>query len=302
MDIAKLKKQGICILIVVTFPSTAMAAVKNQQPSRAKKLTKSATMRSVLKDIQDTKKWDVTLGAGIMVGPKYEGSDETEVGVLPMFEIVWNDLVYLNLAEGLGAYFYEDHGFVLSSSIGYSGGRDDGDSKYFKGLGDIDSSVIWTANLEYELGPISPYISMTKHFGGTDGLQGEIGVSSMISLGVLTGDFSMADMDNLQKGDGDKLKAAILFGVSADWANGKYTDGYWSITQQQSVASGYEEYSAEAGFHSVNVDLGLMYPISETWTANIMVGYSHFVGDVADSPLIRDKDQFSSGMILSYTF
>ncbi len=45
-----------------------------------------------------------------------------------------------------------------------------------------------------------------------------------------------------------------------------------------------------------------MVPVTKSWTANAMLGYSQLVGDAADSPIVKDEGQVSGGLFVSYAF
>ncbi len=209
----------------------------------------------------------------------------------PLVDNMWNDTVYLGF-DGLGAYVYQDHGFSVSGGVGYEFGRDESDSSDLRGLGDIDGALTLNLNVEYDFGFVSPYAEVAKQLGGSDGFLAQVGVNSMMPLGMVAGGMSGMDEDG----------PALMLGVSADWADDNYTGEYFGVNARQSARSGYAQYKAEAGFKSINADIGLMVPVTDHWSANAMVGYSQLVGDAADSPIVKDDGQLSGGVFVSYTF
>ncbi|MGH1377031.1 MAG: MipA/OmpV family protein [Alphaproteobacteria bacterium] len=290
------------VVALMALPNTAQADDKLDNWAKGSKKWEKTHIheQGVIDKITDKSKWDITVGAGAGFAPKYEGSDEMEFSGMPLIDIVWNDTVYLG-PDGLGAYVYQDNGISVSGGIGYDGGRDQGDSSDLRGLGDVDGALTMNVNIEYDLGFVSPYVEVEKHLGGSDGLLAQVGVQSMIPLGLITGDITANDMENM--GDNDHPEgAALMFGVSADWADDNYTEEYFGVNARQSARSGYAQYDAEAGFKSINADIGVMVPVTKSWTANAMLGYSQLVGDAADSPIVKDEGQVSGGLFVSYAF
>ncbi len=241
-----------------------------------------------------TSNWDVVVGLGAGYGPDYEGSDNYEFSPLPILEITWNDRIYLSTGEGLGAYFYKGDQLSFKGGIGYNGGRDESDNSHLRGLGDIGGAAVLNAGLEYEIGPLTPYIELEKSLGGSDGLQIEFGIETMIPLG------STKKMNG--KDDDDFSGPALMLGISADWVDDNYAESYFSVNALQSSRSGLVQYTAESGFKSVNFEAGLMYPFGEHWALNTMIGYSQLLGDAADSPIVKDEGQFFGGIFVTYRF
>jgi len=245
---------------------------------------------------EEKKDWQINLGLGAFVSPAYEGSDEVDVMPFPLIDITWKDRVFFNTGDGLGVHFYNKNDLTLSASIGYEMGRKEDDSNALKGLGDIDDAASANFTMEYDLGPVTPYLGVSKHLGGTDGTLVEIGVESMVPFAALVGK-KPGQFEN-----GNPKGLMFHMGISTTWADDNYMGDYFGISSKQAAASSYSRYSAEAGFKSVDFEFGAMYPFTENWAINASVGYSHLLGDAADSPIVKDEDQFSGGIFLTYSF
>lgn len=255
--------------------------------------------RDIITRVTDLGKWEAVVEAGVGFGPKYEGSDESEFGFEPGVELIWDDTVFIGL-DSVGARLYEDHGFSVSGSLGYGGGREESSHARFRGLGDVDSGIQLGLNLDYELGPVSPYVGVVKDFGGTDGIQVQLGVQSEVPVALLTGHLTSYELERLD--DPLEIGPTLSFGLSTDWADGNHMGDYFGVTRAQSARSGLRFHDAGAGFKSVNANLGLTYPITESWSANANVGYSHLIGDAADSPIVKQEGQVFGGLSVSYRF
>ncbi|MCG8490042.1 MAG: MipA/OmpV family protein [Sneathiellales bacterium] len=245
---------------------------------------------------EEKKDWEINLGLGAFVSPAYEGSDETEVMPFPLVDITWKERVFLNPGDGLGVHLYNKNDLTVSASIGYEMGRQEDDSNALKGLGDIDDAASANFSVEYDLGPVSPYLDVSKHLGGTDGTLVEIGIQSRVPFASLMGK-TPGQFEN-----GSPKGLMFHMGLSTTWADDNYMKDYFGINNRQAASSGYSRYSAGAGFKSADLEFGARYPFSENWAINAQIGYSRLLEDAADSPIVKEEDQFSGGIFLSYSF
>ena len=249
--------------------------------------------------ILDKDAWEVSVGAGAMYSPKYEGSDNMEFEALPMLDVEWNNRVFLNPGDGLGVHVINNDDFEVDVSVGYEEGRKESDDRTnLNGLGDVDGAATANISASYELGPVEPYVELSKHMGGSNGLLAEIGAETMIPLGMIFG-----ERRGMHHGSEDGPHGpALNIGVSSTWADDNYMEDFFGVTSTQSGRSGLAQYNASSGFKSVDAEVGVMYPLGDSWAVNAMVEYSQLIGDAADSPIVKDKGQFSGGMFISYKF
>jgi outer membrane protein len=81
---------------------------------------------------------------------------------------------------------------------------------------------------------------------------------------------------------------------------------YFSITQAQSIASGYPVYNAGGGFQAVGAGAQLKYRFNPSWATYGFVEYDKLVGPTANSPIVTgpggNADQWSVGLGLTYSF
>lgn len=282
---------------LIGIPATAQA--DNDFDNWARGAEAWQKPQTTLEKVTDRDKWDVRVGLGVGVSPKYEGSDDMEVGPMPMIDIEWNDTIYLNPFDGLGAKLYQGRDFTVSGGVGFDPGRQESDSSDLRGLGDVDGAATVNLNFEYELGPITPYVSVEQALGGSDGLGATVGVEAMVPVALLTGRMDMNDMKDMDDGPNGP---ALSFGLSADWVDDNYMESYFGVNAAQSGRSGLAQHTAEAGFKSVNAEIGVMYPINKQWAVNGQVGYSRLLGDAADSPIVKEEGQISGGVFVAYSF
>lgn len=100
-------------------------------------------------------------------------------------------------------------------------------------------------------------------------------------------------------------------GVSATWADDKFTDAYFGISPAEADRTGFAAYKAKAGVKDAEISLTGGYQFNPRWGVIGMLSYSRLLGDAADSPLanngvgvldVGSRDQFIGGIALSRRF
>jgi len=230
--------------------------------------------------------WDVTLGAGAVVRPTYEGSDRYILSPVPFANITWRDTVSLG-PDGLSAYWRRDN-FRVGGGLTYNLGRQQstgtfqqGDDRLY-GLGDIPAALGVKGFADYTFGLVNFNASITKFTAsGNDGVLVNFGIAAPYKL---TDDIT------------------ITARVSANWADQDYMQTYFGITPVQSMNSGYAQYTARAGIKDVNFGLGARYRFSEHWLLAVDARVMQLTGDAANSPIVYSKTGAAFMSALAYHF
>lgn len=224
----------------------------------------------------------VRLGAIGLYKPAYEGSDDYEFQGLPMIDINWRDTIFLNLHNGLGAFLWKRHDIKIGVSIGYASGRDEDDSSDLDGLGDIDDGATGNILFEWKIEDISFKARYEQQFTGED-----TGHQIHIDLGY-----------------DQRLGNKIMFktSVKTTFANSDYMEQYFSVSQSQSLRSGLPVYDSGPGIKSAGVQVVSIYSLNRRWSVLTIARYHRLVADTADSPVVKDEDQYLLILGLSYMF
>lgn len=239
----------------------------------------------------DTKTWDIRIGAGAMVKPDYEGSNDYEVSALPLVDVNYRDIVFLkSMALGANVFTLRGPGpndkLQFGPLLRYQFGRDQDANDALRGLGDIDSGFELGAFVNYRAGPWSAGLTAFRDI--SDAYDGGMTVQ-------LKGGYMVPLAPRL------RLRTEI----STTWADDNYTQSFFGITALQAQRSGLRQYQADGGFKDAGLTLGLDYSLSDHWGLTGLVGFKRLLGDAADSPLVEDKgsaNQFNAGLLLSYKF
>lgn len=223
--------------------------------------------------------WKVTVGAGAIYMPEYEGSDKFDVNPFPIFSAEFGERVSVDIT-GVTVDLYETNGFRVGIKGGYELGRKEDDSDYLRGLGDIDAGGVVGGIVSYERGPFEVYGKLDKTIGGSDGLTGTVGTKASYRY----------------------ERFIFSADVSGTWADDKHMASYFGITAGQSAGSGLAQYDAEAGVKRVDVKASITYMVTENWLVTGAAGAGFLLGDAKDSPLVKDDVQPFAMMGIAYRF
>lgn len=221
----------------------------------------------------------VILGGGVMFQPEYEGSDKFAVLPVPLLSFSFNESINVD-PMGLEFTVFRRDNLSFRLALQHEGGRDEDDSDYLKGMGDVDSGFKLGGTVNYNIGPMEIYGTVEKFVGGSDGLQ-------MIAGAVYTY---------------DAFPFLLSAGGSATWSNDDYMSTYFGVSSRQAERSGYERYDVSAGFKRVDAELLLTYIATEHWVVRAQAGLGYLVGDAADSPIVQRKLQPNAMLMLGYRF
>ncbi len=233
--------------------------------------------------------YEVQAGGMVIVVPKYEGSNEYEVFAVPIVA-PWaapgaeegniqfrgsDDLRYrlLNLTR-----------FQAGPLAGWRFDRDELDADLLHGLGDIDGGLVLGGYAAYQFGILKPFISYHQQVTGDD-------TGSLVRFGS-EARFSVTP----------QLPVVAVLG--ATYASENYMSTYFSISPEQASQStaGLPVYTADPGIKDVHFNIGTDVPIADAWSLKLAAGYSHLIGDAADSPIVETENQFFGAVGITYRF
>jgi outer membrane protein len=241
--------------------------------------------------------WGLTVGAGGLMTPTYEGDDTYRVSILPNIQVTYGDDFFASVQDGIGYRAINTETLRAGPIARIKFSRsDDGDQPFaitgddttdLIGLNDVDTSIELGGFVEYEVAGFTLSAEARQAASGHDGFVADLGV----------------------KWSG----RSMAFGLPLIWSVGprmrlvddSYNDAYFSVDAAQSIASGLPVYTAGGGVHSYGIGATAILPLDreETWTAVLFAGYDRLAGDVADSPLVQlrgSEDQATLGVFLSY--
>lgn len=229
---------------------------------------------------QQLSDWNVILGAGVMFGPKYEGSDEFKATPIPFVSMTFFDALTID-PRGAPITAFEQGPFELDLLVGYELGRKEDDADHLKGLGDVDFGITAGAKASVHLGPADLFAQVDKTFEGSDGLVGRLGVE-------VTQPLSQSWL--------------VSASASAVFADRRHMEAYFGVTSEQAARSGLPAYEIGAGLKRADFSISATYLVDQNWIVRGEAQLGLLLGDAADSPVVVEKLQPSVMLHAGYRF
>lgn len=232
--------------------------------------------------------WIVTVGAFGDLEPRFEGSRRLGPGYHPIIDYrAAGSREWLNLPnDGFDFALIETDSFRAGPVVNGRWERDVNSLvRGFRRVGDI--------NLSAEAGVFAewwPADYLRTRVEMRDAVVGAKGVVADLST------------DWVWRPD---WRWTLSAGPRLSIADSAFMRGYYSVDNQQAMASGLPPYSAPAGVRSVGAGSMLKYKWSESIATMGFVEYQRLAPSAAHSPLIDDRgspDQLTVGVGLSYSF
>lgn len=221
----------------------------------------------------------VEFGVGVINTPRYSGADHNHNRIVPIVNIRVDQMVF-NVRDGLGVHYDLNDKLYFEQFFGYQLGRDDNNDDHLRGMGDIDSAWTTHSKLGYWF---TPYIEL--NIAATKALNHSQGVSYGPTL---AGRLPLEDN-------------WTIIG-SARWllATEEYTDTFYGINSTQSARTGYQRYHPGGGGYGHQFNAGVIKAITPHFTMNFNMSYTHLSDKVAKSDVVKDENNFTSMLGISY--
>jgi len=219
----------------------------------------------------------VVLGVGVAATPAYQGSDDLRVLPLPAVDIR-EGWFFANLRNGIGIVPINTDDFEIGASAVFLQGyrrKDvpDGIDRLKNGIG----ARLFT-NLR--AGGVVATLGVTKAVsGGPKGFVADASFSYPIDV---------------------SSRFTLTPTIGTTWADRKYNDRYFGITQAESSATGLPETKVGAGFKDVSGLLTASYRLTDRMTLSATGGVTALIGDAGDSPFVEKKTVPAGILTLSY--
>lgn len=236
-------------------------------------------MDLIVPDEDKEKDLRVRLGAGFGTTPKFKGSDDYRLKVVPIVDIRYKKRLRLSYNK-LSYSAHMRDGWQIGPFIKYKGGRKEKRSPLLAGLGDIKSTA--------QLGVFAKYKTKRMLFN----------VEYRQALGAGQGSSVSATFGHALCKFGDFVMAAA---ISGKWLSKKAMQTNFGVTEAQSAASKYglKAFEADSGVSEMSVNLLGRYSIGKRTRILALARYGRLMGDAAISPLVThdlgNRNQFKVG-------
>ncbi|MGE8656675.1 MAG: MipA/OmpV family protein [Achromobacter sp.] len=231
-----------------------------------------------------------TLGVGY--APRYSGSDESSA--LPIFGLGIRSPggFFLDTAHGLGwetEALSSTFRFYLAPSASRKDHKKGSEgSNQLRGMGDIKSRAQIGMDAETQLGPVTLSATVAHAFKKGD----DRDVGSAYTL------FNLGASATVYEGTAGSLS----LGLTGTFGDGNYMRTWYGVSDRQSARSGYRRYRPKGGLESLGLGATWALPLSKEWSWSVAAEARRLYGDAADSPIVKDRNQYSIGTMITYTY
>ena len=224
-----------------------------------------------------------SVGAVVISGHQYMGSDERRIRVLPGLDYRWSNGWFAGTGNGIGYVFAPASNTPVGLRLTVDLGRSESRSAVLSGLGDIDARPEIGAFFNY-LPNRNVFLTSSLRYGAGNDRKG-----AQLDLGAGYG-LSLAP----------QWRAAA--GVAVTLVNRELMQSYFGISAAQSAASGYPLYEVGAGLRDMRASAALNWSFAPAWTATAALSVSALQGDAKNSPIVRERTSTNGVLALSYRF
>lgn len=224
-----------------------------------------------------------SVGAAVIAGYRYMGSDERRTALFPAIDYRWASGWFAGTTNGIGYKFDSAPGMQYGVRLTADLGRSESRSAALEGLGNITArpeiGAFFNLYLSREF-----FLTSSLRYGSSNdrkGLLVDLGAGYAVQISP-------------------QWRTAV--GVAATLANREYMQGYFGISAAQAQTSAYAAYEAGAGVRDLRGHASLNYFITPDWTLTGALTLGALQGDAKRSPIVRQAHPVSGVAALSYRF
>ena len=219
--------------------------------------------------------WRVVLGAAVAALPRYDGARSYRESPAPVIVILYRDIAFASVGEGLGVNLVRGANYRAGVSIGYDLGRPMSDEyAHLHGLGDISAAPVVKIFGSYVVSKEFPLVlraDVRRIVGGANGLLG--------------------DLDAFMPLPGSSQTFVMFAGPTITFSNGQYMRKVFGVSPAQAAASGYPVYDAHGGYTAYGVGFSASRFITSHWLINTDIAWNRLTGSARDSPITQSSVQ-----------
>jgi len=278
-----IRLSGLCMLVLGLL---AGGGARAQTPSPLAEWQYSSGIQLQRLFEPAVPEWQTELGVGAQYAPISDGLDRYKVQPGPSIDVRFYDRFFLSTGEGLGANLITDAHFRLGVAVTYDLGRlVRSDASWLTGLANIQTAPEAKVFAEWALAkwfPVTIRVDARRQFGATDGWIGDVGAYTPLP--------------------GSSRSFAWFAGPTATFANQRYMQDYFGVTDFQSTQSRFRPYDARAGLKSAGIGVSAAWLITPHWIANVSGGANRLLASAAESPITQAKTQGVVAVTFLYKF
>lgn len=191
---------------------------------------------------------------------------------------------FASVQNGVGVWLMRDEQLKAGVSVNYMMGRQEKADPRYAGMGRVPGSA-----MSYVWGEWQPIKDAVTLYGNA-GNSWHAASSTLAQWGATIGFPVMGRVNG-------------FVDLSRYWASQSYVQQYYGVTQAQSVTSGYNVFTARSsGTLYANAQIGLAIEVDRDVDLIAAYGTSKASGMLMDSPLLNQKSQAVSALVLNRRF
>jgi outer membrane protein len=226
--------------------------------------------------------WDVSVGAGVVAGPRALGASGRRTMAVPVVRATYQDWFFANPIDGVGVKT-KAQGVTLSAALGVDfNERKHDDGARYANLREIKLAPAGRFGAKYDAGPFSSEATLSVRAGGS----GKNGATLTLEEGYEV--YASA-------------RTLVTAGVSARLMDSSFSRNFFSVSAADAATSGLRSYQARSGLYETGLFVQAVYPVAERWTIFSKVQYNSLRGDAKNSPLVERRNAPSLLLFATYS-
>lgn len=230
--------------------------------------------------------WQTELGVGTQLAPISDGLERYTVQPGPVVDVRYKDIAFASTGEGIGVNLFSFSHVRVGAAITYDLGRPVGSyASWLKGLPTVRPAAETKFFADWALArsfPLDLRIDVRKQFGATHGWIGDVGLYTPLP--------------------GSSKHFAWFAGPSMTVANARYMQGYFGVSDYQSLVSRFRPYDARSGLKSIGGGFTAAWLPTPHWIFNCSAAADRLMGSAAESPITQDKVEGVFSTSVMYKF
>ncbi|KWB86358.1 MipA/OmpV family protein [Burkholderia ubonensis] len=271
---------------VAVLMATGPQAARAQTPSPLGEWQFSAGVPLMKLFEPNTPDWQVSVGAGMTLEPRYAGADRYHVLGGPNVDVRYRDLFFLSTGEGIGANVLRGPNWRVSLSVGYDLGRRSADDlDHLRGFDNINPAPVLKLSADYVISKDFPLVlraDVRRSVGGSNGWVGDL--SAYMPM------------------PGSNEHFFWFAGPTVSFADARYMNSWFGVSDAAAARSGLQRYSSGAGIRSVGAGVTMVWFVNKHWFLTMDGALEQLVGRAARSPVTQQTTNGVLDLSVNYQF
>jgi outer membrane protein len=241
------------------------------------------------KQISEERYWKLSLGAQVVQIPEYSGAEDQKIDLSPMIDghVALDKRISLFVTDLEDFSFGINYTVLPSLNIGLLNNirsdRKSTDSSDLDGMNDIKDA--------FETGPFISY-QITNHM--SIDLAGLFDVSD-------THEGWIADLTLSGEYPIKRTPITLSFSSGVSYGSEEYNNTYYGVTVAEANTT-RPMFNAETGLNRITLSFSLSYDLTEHWAVTGGITVEQLLGNIVDSPIVKEKTQVIPASGVYYTF